>query len=481
MSERLRPDLGPVPFRGTGMKYCPLWLADISDEPPLADPLDTDLSVDVAIVGGGFVGLWTAICILEQEPSLDVAVLDKGPIGQGASSLNGGLLMSWWPKVGRLADIAGDDDGLWLADQTTQNIPELRDFLMREQVDAEIVLGGWLWTNTARAHANAWQGVLDKSRALGRPEVFRELPPQEVARRTGSPAHLGGIFEEMNGQVHPGRLAYGLAKIARRRGARLFSDSAVESIAPGAPVTIKTARHVIKSRKVVVASNIAAHDQPQLKNLMVLVTSAVVATDPIPERLQEIGWTGGETVTDSQSRLNYYRTTRDGRIVYGMGIANLSYDNRVTPKVLFDARGIDEVRRNFHRVYPMLADVPIAYGWSGPIDRTYDGLPVIGQYPGCKDICYGIGWSGNGVGPSRVGGRILAGLTLEQDTRWTRNRFVNRVGRKFPPEPLRYLVGSLVRRSVIRKDTAEIAGRPVALADRLLAGLAPAGTEDKGK
>lgn len=129
----------------------------------------------------------------------------------------------------------------------------------------------------------------------------------------------------------------------------------------------------------------------------------------------------------------------------------------------------------------MLADVPIDYGWSGPIDRTYDGLPLIGQYPSCKDICYGIGWSGNGVGPSRLGGKILAGLALEQDNRWTQNRFVNRVGRKFPPEPLRFLFGSLVRQAIIRKDSAEISDKPVALADRILANLAPAGTEVKGK
>ncbi|MEQ9259517.1 MAG: FAD-binding oxidoreductase [Roseovarius sp.] len=443
--------------------------------------MDTDVSVDVAIVGGGFVGLWTALWLLEEQPGISVAVFDKGPIGQGASSLNGGLLMSWWPKIGRLSDLAGREDGLWLADQTTRNIPELQDYLMREQVDAEVVLGGWLWTNTAEAHANSWQGVLDKSRELERPHVFRELAPDEIARRTGSPKHLGGIYEEINGQVHPGKLAYGLATIAQRKGAKLFSNSTVDRITPGAPVSLNISGHTVKAGKVVIASNIAAHGQPQLKDLMVLVTSAVIATEPVPERLQELGWTGGETITDSQSRLNYYRTTRDGRIVYGMGIANLSYQNRLTPKVLRDPSGIEEVKRNFHRVYPMLADVPIAYGWSGPIDRTYDGLPIIGQYPDCKDICYGIGWSGNGVGPSRLGGRILAGLVLEQQNRWTTNGFVNRAGKKFPPEPLRYVVGSLVRRAVIRKDSAEISNRPVRLTDKLLASLAPAGTEDKGK
>ena len=268
--------LDVIPIGVKIMQYQSLWLADILGEPALGNKIDSDLKVDVAIVGGGFVGLWTAICILDQEPSLNVAIFDKGSIGQGASSLNGGLLMSWWPKIGRLSDIAGDEDGLWLADQSTQNIPELRDFMVHEQVDAEISLGGWLWTNTAKAHANAWQDIFDKSCALGRPEVFRELSPKEIARRSGSSNHLGGIYEEINGQVHPGRLAYGLAKIAARRGVKLFSNSAVHNIVPGSPTNLQVSQYVVKAKKVVIASNIAADGQPELKNLMVLVTREIL-------------------------------------------------------------------------------------------------------------------------------------------------------------------------------------------------------------
>lgn len=461
------------------MKCEPLWLSEISKRTRLGRTLDTDLTVDVAIVGGGFVGLWSAIWLKSMEPSLRVAVLEKGRIGAGASGLNGGFVMSWWPKIGRLVQIAGEEDGRWLADQTTRNVVEMRDFLEQQQIDAEFDLAGWLWTATSPSHSNAWKGVVEKARALGRGSIFQQLSREEVARRTGSPTHITGVHEVTNGKVHPGKLGYGLGKIAARNGVELYEDTPVDGIVPGTRVKLRAGVHTITAERVIIASNIAAEHLRELKRSMVLVTSAVIATDPIPDRLAQIGWTGGETVTDSQSRLNYYRTTRSGRIVYGMGVATLSYGNRLTDAVYTDGNGIQTTEDNFRRAYPMLADVPLAYGWSGPIDRTYDGLPLIGRFRKSPNIVYGVGWSGNGVGPSRIGGRILAGLTLDRKERWTENAFVDRVGRKFPPEPIRYFAGSTVRASVARRDEYEIQGRTAPLIHRMLASLAPAGTEDK--
>ena len=461
------------------MKREPLWLSEINAMPRLGQPLETDISVDVAIVGGGFVGLWSAIWLKSFEPSLRVAVFEKGRVGHGASGMNGGFVMSWWPKIGRLTQIAGEDDGRWLADQTTQNVSDLGDFLQSEQIDAEFHLGGWLWTATSEAHLGAWRGVVDKANALGRREIFRTVSREELTRRTGSSKHIAGVYEAMNGKVHPGKLGQGLALVAKRNGVELYEDATVLGLKPGKRVTLKVGAREVSADRVVIASNIAAEHMPELRRSMVLVTSAVVATDPIPERLEEIGWTGGETITDSQSRLNYYRTTRSGRVVYGMGVATLSYGNRLSPNVYSDRDGIAITERNFRRAYPELANVPLAYGWSGPIDRTYDGLPLFGRFKGSPNIVYGVGWSGNGVGPSRVGGRILAGLTLERKERWTENAFVGRTGRKFPPEPIRYYAGSTVRAAVARKDEREIAGKKVPILDRVIAGFAPAGTEDK--
>lgn len=457
----------------------PLWLAEIAASPALGIPLDADTTADVVIAGGGFVGLWTAIHLKQDHPDLDVAVIEQGRLGHGASGRNGGFVMSWWPKIASLVEIAGEEDGLWLADQSTANVTELPDFLKHHQVDTELAMGGWLWTATSEAHFAAWADVLKTARRLGRPGIFEEVDEADLARRTGSRRHLRGIYERINGNVHPAKLGYALATIANRLGVRLYEGSRILHIDYASPVRLRCERATVTAPKLVIATNAWARQIPQVQQRVICVSSAIVATRPIPERLKEIGWTGGENITDSQSTLNYYRTTRSGRIVFGKGWAKLQYGTELHSRVFADNAGIAAAKADFNRMYPDLGDVPIEYGWSGPIDRTHDGLPIIGPLAGRPHVLFGVGWSGNGVGPSRLGGRILASLAVGASNRWTQNAFVGRPGTCFPPEPVRYLAGSMVRGAVLRKDRAEISGRTPGLFDRMLARLAPAGTEDK--
>lgn len=457
-----------------------LWLSEIATKPKLGAQFDDHGPFDVAIVGGGFVGLWTSIWIKSLDPGLSVAVFEKAQVGHGASGRNGGFAMTWWPKVGRLLEVAGKDDGLWLASETTRNLEEMQAFLAAENVDAEFDLAGWLWTSTSRSHREPWKSVVDTAARYGYQDVFRPVPASDLKRRAGSVKHIDAVFERVNGKVHPAKLAYSLGEVAIRKGVKIFENCETRIERNGSKVSLIASGRAVRADKIVIASNIAASVLPELSRSMVLVTSAIVATAPIPERLADIGWTGGETVTDSQTRLNYYRTTRSGRVVYGMGVGNLSFGNRLASWVYQDAAGIAMTDRNFRRVYDQLADVPLQFGWSGPIDRTYDGLPLIGTFPASPNVSYGVGWSGNGVGPSRIGGRILASLALGIKDRWTDNGFINRAAKSFPPEPIRYVGGRIVRHSVCRKDDFEIQEKSVPLLDRAIARLAPAGTEDKG-
>lgn len=457
----------------------PLWLAETQANPRLGASLDSDATADIAIAGGGFVGLWTAIHLKQDYPDLKVAVIEQGRLGEGASGRNGGFVMSWWPKIASLVEIAGEEDGLWLADQSTENVSEMADFLTHHQVDAEFVMGGWLWTATSDAHFTSWADVLNTARRLGRPGIFEEVDPADLARRTGSRRHLRGIFERINGNVHPAKLGYGLAVIAKRLGVTLYEETRVDHIDYGPPVRLRCERGNITAAKLVIATNAWARTIPQVQRNVICVSSAIVATKPIPDQLKRVGWTGGENITDSQSTLDYYRTTRSGRIVFGKGWAKLQYGTEVRPQVFTDHDGIAAAKADFNRMYPDLENVPIEYGWSGPIDRTYDGLPIISTLKDRPHVVFGVGWSGNGVGPSRMGGRMLASLAVEAKNRWTQNAFVGRSGKAFPPEPVRYVVGSMVRDAVVRKDRAEIAGKTPGMVDRMLASLAPAGTEDK--
>jgi glycine/D-amino acid oxidase-like deaminating enzyme len=455
------------------------WLVDVESDLPPPVVLDRDLAVDVAIIGGGFVGLWTAITLKELEPGLRIAVLERGRCGSGASGLNGGFVMSWWPKIASLARICGMDDALWLADETTKAVEALGPYLAARGVDAEYRQSGWLWTATTPAHVGTWNAVVETASRLGREGIFSVLPAAEVARRTGSSVHLAGVCEPINGTVHPGKLGRGLARIAASLGVDLYENTTATRIDRSRPARIGTPHGTVTAGRVVIATNAWAASIPELKRKFVCVSSSIVATPEIPERLAAIGWTGGESISDSQATVTYYRTTRGGRIMFGKGGGRLYYTGEPGASVFNETSGIAESAADFRRVYPMLADVSLDRCWSGPIDRTYDSLPLLGHLPGAPHLVYGIGWSGNGVNPSRIGGRILAGLVLERRERWTQNGLIDRIARRFPPEPMRYLGGALVRGAMFRKDRCELADKRASWLDRQLARLAPSGLEDK--
>jgi putative aminophosphonate oxidoreductase len=456
-----------------------LWLREALQAPSDPAPaLEGAARADVAIAGGGFVGLWTAIRIKEHDPACEVVVLERDVCGGGASGRNGGMVLSWWPKLSSLAKICGEEEAVRLGHASAAAVGELGEFAQAEGIDCDYVRKGFLWTATAPAHVGVWEGVVRLCEAHG-VEAFERLAPEEVARRAGSPAHLAGVLERGAATVQPALLARGLRRVALERGVRIHEDTRVTGFSRERPLAVRTERGLLAAEKLVVATNAWANALPELRRSLVVVSSDIVATAPIPDRLEQIGWTGGESVADSQMMVDYYRTTRDGRIAFGKGTGGVRYGGRVgTAYDRHEARS-NMVEAELRRYYPSLADVPIEYDWGGPIDRTPISVPILGHLGGREHILYGVGWSGNGVGPSVVGGRILASLALGRDDEWSRTPLVNRRHDHFPPEPVRFLGAKIVRAAVVRKERAEAAGEtPRGLDDRLAA-LAPAGLEDK--
>lgn len=200
-----------------------------------------------------------------------------------------------------------------------------------------------------------------------------------------------------------------------------------------------------------------------------------LATAPIPEKLAEIGLLDNIAISDSRTMVDYYRRTRDGRMVYGKGGGAIPFAGRVGSRFDTTATRLGDVRAAMLRNYPGLADVPIEANWRGPATRTATGLPMFGRMAGAPAILYGHGYVGNGVGPSYNGGRILASLALERVDEWSQSPLIGAVGRKLPPEPFRYFGGHIVRAAVRRKDNADDAGRKAGPFTRYLASLAPSG------
>jgi glycine/D-amino acid oxidase-like deaminating enzyme len=454
----------------------PLWLRELDGEADLP-PLEGRTRADVCIVGGGYVGLWTAIWLKRWDPGCDVVIVERDVCGSGASGRNGGFALSWWGKFPSLAAIVGPQDAASLCRQSAEAIDELERFAGQRGFDPHVVRGGWLWTARTQAELGAWEhavGAVEKVAA----GVFERLAPAEVARRSGSSSHLAGVLEPAGATVQPWCLVRGLRRAALDDGVRIYEHTRARRLGRQRPPSIETATGRVEAETVVLATNAWAAGVRELHLRLFVISSDIVATAPIPERLAEIGWTGGECITDSQLMVDYYRTTRDGRIVFGKGGWGIALAGRIPPSFERNARRARTVAADLHHAYPMLRDARIELDWSGPIDRSPDGIPLLGQLGGRRHILYGVGWSGNGVAPSLLGGKVLAAKALGRDDDFGRFPLWNRRTRPLPPEPIRYLGAHVVRAAVKRKERAERQGRRPSRVYTSLARLVPAGLED---
>ena len=423
-------------------------------------------------------GLWTALHVKRLDPSRDVVVLEQDICGGGASGRNGGFVLSWWPKLPSLARLFGVEDAVRVARGSEAAIGEIRDFCARHGIDAHFRQAGWLWTATSAAQMGAWEGVVAALREARRRDVPAASAGGDRAP-LGLGGHRAGVFEVSAATVQPAMLARGLRRAALDAGVRIYENTRVRVVRPERPGPDRDGPRRGRRGPARDRDQCLGGRDPELSRAIVAITSDMVVTAPAPERIRALGWTGGECITDSQTMVDYYHVTREGRVAFGKGGWGIALGGRIGADFDRNASRARTVEADFRRYYPGLADVPVTHDWCGPIDRTPNSLPLLGRLGRSEHIVYGVGWSGNGVGPSAVGGKILASLALGRDDEWSRHPLVGRAAGRFPPEPIRYVGAHVVRAAVARKERAEMRGRkPGRIAVRL-ARLAPAGLEDK--
>lgn len=452
-----------------------LWLREaLAEGFEPAPRLQGALRADVCVIGGGYTGLWTALHLLDLEPSLDVAVVEADLCGGGASGRNGGFVLTWWSKFVTLAKLCGAEEALRLAAASTDAVSEIGAFCARHGIDAGFRQDGWLWAATNGSQVGSWRPTLEAMARHGA-APFREVGAAEAAEMTGSPVHRGGVLEAAGAVVHPARLAFGLRRVARERGVRVFERSPVRVGRVGGRAAAVGTEGSVAAESVVLATNAWGIRYREIRRGVVVVASDMVATEPVPGRLGEIGWTDGLCVSDGRLLVHYYRTTGDGRIAFGKGGGSVAFGGRVGRRFDGPSPRAGVVEAGLRFAYPMLSDVPVATSWTGPIDRSRSGLPFFGTLGGRPDVCFGVGYSGNGVGPSYLGGRILASMALRREDAWSGCALAGRRPAGFPPEPARYAGALAVRSAIERQERAEDAGRrPGPLATALVR-LAPSG------
>ena len=305
---------------------------------------------------------------------------------------------------------------------------------------------------TAAAHERICEEMVQLAREVGAGDELRELSAAEVKARCSSPAFRGGAFMRDGAAVQPARLVRGLRRVLLERGVTIHEGTAVTSLDGASAVT---AGGRVRARQAVLAVNAWGIGWPQLRRRLVAWSSYIVLTAPAPEKLAEIGWTGGELITDLRTSVRYFRTTRDGRIAFGGGGGRAS--SRIDDSFTRDMRAVEEAAEGFRRLFPSFADVPLEDAWGGPIDVSPTHLPNFGALePG--HLFYALGYTGNGVAPSHLAGKVLADLVTGTDSDSTRLPMVNHKPRMFPPQPFRSIGAAVIRRAIIAKDTAEERG-----------------------
>jgi glycine/D-amino acid oxidase-like deaminating enzyme len=437
------------------------WLRD-ADDGERSPSLDRDLEVDVAIVGGGFTGLWTALALRAQPEPPRVALLEAEFCGWGPSGRNGGFCHGYWSYLPTLRDLFGDEAALRLCAAGDQIIPGIRTFLSERGEDAWLREDGLLEVSTAASQDAEVDGQVAAAREVGHAEEaeLRESPGI-------SPRFRRGVFFRDGATVHPARLVRALRRAALADGVELHEGTRARLRGDG---TIDANGRTVRAKDVVVATNAAASEWRPVRGRLTVFGSYVVLTEPVPELLQEIGWTDGLGIYDARMFLHYFRTTNDGRVLMGSGSGPIGYGARIDERFTHDAPTAGRAEEGLRRLLPALADVKVEAAWGGPIDVSADHVPFIGTVPSTR-IHYALGYSGHGVGPSWLAGRVLASLVARADDDWTRLPLVERRVGRVPREPIRRVGGGLIRAAILSLEEAEEHGRRGSPVAKAVAGI----------
>lgn len=445
------------------------WVRDLP-EPIARPPLSGAERADVAIVGGGYTGMWTAWWLKQRAPDHRVVLVEAEICGLGPSGRNGGFCNSLWFSLPALVARFGDRPALEVCRAAEESVEAVGEWCEQQGVDARYDHAGYLQVSTCAAQDGTWEPVLREMKRLGVEGRCVELSPAEVARRCASPRFRGGALYPTAATVDPGRLAAGLRSRLIDAGVEIFERTPMRGLRNGGgdPV-VEVEGGELTAGHVVLAAGSKLLNVSGLRLALTATSSHMVVTEPVPDVLEEIGWTGGECITDSRSMIHYFRTTADGRIAFGWGGGKVVYGSHAGRRANVDPGMVRQVSRHMLSFFPQLEGRSVVHGWGGPIDVSPTHLPIVRSLG--ERVHAGFGYTGNGVGPSQMVGRALASLALEQRDEHTARAFVDPPPARVPPEPFRYIGGNLIRSAILHKEQLEEQGRRPGPLTRAVCGI----------
>lgn len=433
------------------------WLAQ--REPRPWTELETRERADVAIVGAGLTGLWTALSLKALEPGLAVAVVEQGLAAYGASGRNAGMLSETVDHGHGLAiQHFGEAEARVLAHLGEANVAEMTEYLAARDIRCDYEPTGRLMVALTPAQLDEARRTVETAVRLGL-DTFHLLDGDAVRNEVHSPLYLGGVRVTGGGILDPVKLVEGLRGEAERLGVRVWERSPVLAVErAGAGVSLRTARGAVTVRHAVLATSAYTHHLlPEVTRRFIPLYDYILVSDPLTaEQLETIGWRGREGITDGRTFFNYYRLTADDRILWGTSEAAYYPSNRVDPSCDHSPPHYAALRASFRRHFPALAALEFPYAWGGPICSTTRMTPYFGKAMEGR-VSYGLGYTGHGLGTTRLAGRILAHLALGRPSELLNLSLVRKPPFPYPPEPLRSWSVAAVTRALRRVDAG---GRP---------------------
>lgn len=448
---------------------------DLTPRPSLAGSADAD----VAILGAGYTGLWTAYELLRRDPSLKVTILEREIAGFGASGRNGG-----WCAAGLQVSSAnlerrfGRDGMTAIEDAVDSGVDEIGRVCAEEGIDAGYIKGGSLVIARGPSQLPAleahWEGLV----AAGRADHYELLDAAGANDRVRVEGARGAVFGTQYASIHPGRLVRGLARAVERRGGTIHERTEVIEVEPGAGSgrlrpALRTQRGELRATTVVLAGEAYLTQLRPWHRALLPAYSLIVLTEPLTdEQWATIGWRNRECVSSYRLSIDYLTRTQDGRVLFGGRGAPYRFGSRIEPAFDRDERTHAMLRRFVGEWFPSIAGIRFTHAWGGALGFPRDWLPTF-SYDPRTGIASGRGYTGHGVATANLAGRVLADLITGAETELTELPLVDHRSPRWEPEPFRWIGVRYVQEAMLRLDAgAERTGRPPtgrSLAERLAA------------
>jgi glycine/D-amino acid oxidase-like deaminating enzyme len=430
--------------------YTSFWLDD-PDRPSPTPPLTKNISTDLLVIGAGFAGLWTALLAKEENPSREIVVLEAGEAATGASGRNGGFLdasithgflngLGRWPKEIATLHTLG-----------LKNLDEIEATINRLGIDCDYHRTGEIDVATEPYLLDAFQSLVE----LARPHnvAFEYLDRTQLHDVVKSPIFLGGIKRLDSAIINPAHLAWGLRKACLDLGVELFENSPVTKLEEEDHAVIaRTARGHIRARRVALATNAFPPLLKRISYYVVPVYDYVLMTEPLsPAQHESIGWYGREGLSDGNNQFHYFRTTAEGRILWGGYDAIYHWNNGFGKHLETRTASFTRLAEHFFQAFPELEGLRFTHAWGGAIDTCSRFSPFWGTAHHGK-TAYTMGYTGLGVGATRFGAQVLLDLLDDRKTERRELEIVRSKPLPFPPEPLRSIGINLSRWSLAKAD-----------------------------